>query len=57
MTPLIDTLWDDIEGPALFLEAVNIIEKSGLDLSRRSLRNASATQEILRVLQGDKPME
>jgi hypothetical protein len=48
--PLIDAVWDDAEGPALFLEAARIIEKSGLDLSRTALRNASATQDILRAI-------
>ena len=52
--PLIETLWDDSKGPALFLDAVGVIEQSGLDLSRRSLRNASATQDILRLLPSDK---
>lgn len=46
----IDTLWDDTDGPGLFSQAVGIVEESGVDLSRRSLRNAAATQEILRVV-------
>ena len=47
--PLVDTVWDDTNGPALFVEAAKVIEKSGLDLSRTALRNASATQDVLRA--------
>lgn len=47
--PLLDALWDDTDGPALFLEAVKVIEGSGVDLTRAALRNASATQDILRA--------
>jgi len=50
VTPFVDAVWDDVEGPALFVRAAKVIEMAGVDVTRSSLRNASATQEILRVL-------
>ncbi|MGI8438638.1 MAG: AIPR family protein [Thermoleophilaceae bacterium] len=48
--PLIDAVWSDQHGPALFSKAVEAVEAAGLDLSRRALRNASATQDLLAAL-------
>jgi hypothetical protein len=51
-SPLLDALWSDTAGPALFLEAAAAVDAAGMDLSRRALRNASATQDLLQTVRG-----
>jgi hypothetical protein len=48
--PFVDAVWDDTKGPPLFQKAARVVEASGVDLSRAALRNASATQDVLREL-------
>jgi AIPR protein len=44
--PLLDKVWSEKDGPALFGAAAAIVDKSEVELSRRALRNASATQDF-----------
>jgi hypothetical protein len=55
VTPFLDDVWDDAAGPALFVAAAEVIERSGVDLTRTALRNASTTQDILRALPTSQP--
>lgn len=48
--PLVDAVWSDTEGPELFVRATRVVDRSRLDLTRTALRNASATQDVLRAL-------
>lgn len=45
--PFVDAVWSDTEGPALFGKAIEVVDSSGLVLSRTVLRNASTTQDLL----------
>lgn len=45
--PFVDAVWSDSEGPALFARAIEVIDETGLALSRTALRNASAAQDLL----------
>ncbi|MBS1846231.1 MAG: AIPR family protein [Actinobacteria bacterium] len=44
--PFVDKVWSDKDGPALFLAAAEVVDSSGIELSRRSLRNTAATQDL-----------
>jgi AIPR protein len=48
--PFVDKVWSDKEGPALFVAAGALVDASGIELSRRSLRNTAATQELEETL-------
>jgi hypothetical protein len=48
--PFVDKIWSDKDGPGLFVEAGEIVDKAGIELSRRSLRNTAATQELQTAL-------
>lgn len=48
--PFIDTLWHETRGVELFQRAAKAVEASGVDMSRRALRNTSATQDILEAV-------
>jgi AIPR protein len=45
--PLIDAVWSDTTGPRLFAKATEVVDASGIELSRRALRNTAATQSLL----------
>jgi hypothetical protein len=44
--PFVDKVWSDSDGPALFLAAAEVVDAADIELSRRSLRNTAATQEL-----------
>jgi hypothetical protein len=50
--PFVEKVWSDKEGPALFNAAGKLVDASGVELSRRSLRNNAATQELEEALRG-----
>jgi hypothetical protein len=47
--PLLDRVWDE-KAIDLFTHAANIVESTGLELSRTALRNAAATTQILKTI-------
>jgi hypothetical protein len=48
--PFLAAVWDEADGPALFVDAAATIDRAGVSLSRSALRNASATQDVLKAL-------
>ena len=52
VVPLMNIVWSDTDGPALFLRAAAAVEAAGLELSRRGLRNVAATQDLLSCVTG-----
>jgi AIPR protein len=48
--PLLDKVWDD-KAIDLFAQAAEIVEGTGLEISRRALRNAAATTQILKAVE------